>query len=195
MSSKTKTKTVNPIDMRTWNLDALIAKANELGVQVADTMDASDIIAAITERNEDKEGNQAMQPSVGMLFSLHSRTPEAKQLILDARNAITVNTDAKRKFDLFLEDREGRYYRREAEGVRVTSAKMQDVLTIVADLPNGPQREKQQKLLDDYNTNADEFQDPLLVHLKRRNNDGNGTGMYVMLYLRKKNARTTEVVF
>jgi hypothetical protein len=191
MSNNTNTaESLDPIEMQSWEQDQLLAKAKELGVQVEESADASDVIAAIVDAQTTAE-SVSTSPEVGHLVSLHSRNDDAKALILAARNRIHANTDANRRAKLFLQDRNGNFYNRQAEFVRVSRERMDQVLSIVTPLPDGSQDE----LIQEYRDNPETFQDPLLVRLRRRNGDKETFGHYVMLYLRKKQAQLAEQVF
>lgn len=186
--TQSKAKKTNPVELQSMTADKLLAKAKEVGAELEGTEDAATMIAAIVEAQVGGEG-EASEVEAGQLFSLHSRDASSKKMVHDIRNRIAANADAGRVYDLFLKNKEGSFYPRKLDGVRVSRQSMKKVLKSVV-----PVGDEQEALLTEYRENPDQFQDPLLV--KKFTNNGNGPGRtYVMLYLRKKQARLVEQVF
>lgn len=195
-NTQKKETPLDPFNLHEETLEQLVKRARSLGVEMEEGDDKSDLIEAIIEASMDQvSGNtvsEAGEVETGMLFSIHSRTDEAKALIKAARNAILANEKANppRTFSLFLRDRNQDLYDRTAPGVRVSREKLPQVLDLVSLPPNGTQDEQ----FEAFKNNPDGYQDPLLVRLRRRNSDGS-FGTYIMLYVRKIPANTPEQVF
>jgi len=131
---------------------------------------------------------QPTAAKAGSLISLHSRTDEAKALINAARNVMTKNEAGKKTFTLFLQSREGQFYNQKfVPGCRVSPERLQDVIAITSPLPDGSQNE----LLVDVVEHPEKYEEPLLVRLPRRNQDGS-SAQYVMLYIKLKQKLVEE---
>lgn len=179
MTTATKTNTnqlESALRFQNMSLDELRVEAERLGV-VLQTTDHGEIIdqliAASVERPEKAEA--------GILISLHSRDAEAKETILKARNVIVQNEQAGKSFSMFLKNQEGSFYTQRAAGCRISNERLNDVLRIVSPLPDG----SQDATLKQLRAAPESFEDPVLVRLRRRNQDGTYSS-YVMLYLKKR---------
>lgn len=181
MTTATKTNTnTSTIDdalrFQEMSLDELRAEATRLGVALK-TTDHGEIIDALIAASVE----QPATAEAGMLVSLHSRDERAREIIVKARNVILQNEQAGKTFSLFLRNREGSFYTQRAAGCKVSMERLGDVLSIVAPLPDGSQQESLTSLQSDPSA----WEDPILVRLRRRNDDGSYSN-YVMLYLKKR---------
>ena len=183
MSTATQTNTTegNALDaalrLQGMSLDELKAEAQRLGVQLQ-TTDKADIInemiSAATAIGTDAKP--------GMLVSLHSRTAEAEEIVLAARNVIVQNKAAGKYFNLFLKNQKGSFYTQRVPGCRLTPERIADVLNAVQTLPDGSQETLVQQLRD----HPEAFQDTWLVLMTRFNATTQKWNSFVMLYLREK---------
>jgi hypothetical protein len=158
------------------SLDELRAEAAKLGVKLQ-TTDSTEIIDQLIAASVE----QPATAEAGMLFSLHSRDTEARNMILRARNVILQNEQAGKTFSLFLKNREGSFYTQRAPGCKVSPEKLAKIMRIISTLPDGSQTQ----VLEELETNPGAFEDPALVRLRRRNDDGSYSN-YVMLYVKRK---------
>lgn len=189
--TETSKDPTDPFELLEVSLEELKNRAKELGVEIAEK-DKAEIIEAVIEKtasmNTTSASAQEIQP--GVLFALHSRDEEAKELIQQARSRIVANELANRRFQLLLRNKEGEMYTRTVPGVRVSEKRLPAVLRLLVLPPGGAQNEE----LNNFRENPDQYEQPVLVRVRRRNKDGS-TGNYVMLYVRKKSMNTAEAVF
>lgn len=164
------------------SLDELRTEAVKLGIQLQ-TTDKADIIDALIAAGV----QQPATAEAGFLVSLHSRTDEAKATIIQARNVILKNEQAGKVFSLFLKNQEGSFYTQRTAGCRLSPERMDDILAIVSPLPDGTQ----DAVLAELKATPEKFEQPLLVRLRRRNQDGS-YGSYVMLYVKRKQKLVEE---
>lgn len=168
------------------SLEDLHSEAEKLGIELKDQAEKADIIDALLSAST--ETPDTAEP--GVLISLHSRDDSAKALVLTARNIILQNEEAGKTFSLFLQNKEGNFYKQtNVPGARIQPATLQKVLAIVSPLPDGSQSE----VLAELRSNPSAFDEPLVVKMRRRNAD-NTYNSYVMLYV-KRNQKLVEQTF
>lgn len=166
----------NALRFQKMSLDELRVEATRLGV-VLSTTDHGEIIDALIAASVEKPATA----KAGTLVSLHSRDERARDIILRARNVILQNEQAGKTFSLFLKNREGSFYTQRAAGCKISLERLQDVLSIVSPLPDGSQTE----MLTALAQNPEQFEEPILVRMRRRNDDGSYSN-YCMLYVKEK---------
>jgi hypothetical protein len=179
MTTATKTETVleEALRFQTMSLDELRDEANRLGVRLEKGAAQSEIIDALIAASVE----QPATAESGILVSLHSQTEEARNLIVAARNVILQNEQAGKTFSMFLRNREGSFYTQRAPGCRLSMERLGAILDIATPLPDGSQEEA----LTGVQEHPEQWENPLLVRVRRRNSDGSYSN-YVMLYLKKK---------
>lgn len=186
---------VDPFDqiiaLQQLNFTSLKDKAAEVGAKISETMDQGEVIDAIVAKmTEAPDSETEMKVEHGHLFSLHSRTDDAKHLIKNVRNYILANREAGVWFNLFLKNRDGDSYSRRVPGVRCTPGNMKSVLDIITPLPDG----SQDKILNEFKQDPSSFKDPVLVMMRRRTKYDRYMN-YVMLYLQRRQEDIIEQTF
>lgn len=185
----------DPFELLELPIEKLKERAKTLGIKLkrgatkASVIEAL-VMASMTEAEAKAKVQQ--EPEAGVLLALHSRTEDAKALIRQANQRITMNQHLSppRVFTLFLRNREGELYTRTVPGVRISKERLPAVLRLVVLPPD----ESQNKILEDFKKNPQEYEQPVLVRVARRNKDGS-VRSYVMLYLRRTSTNTAEAVF
>lgn len=187
MTTATKTdSTTNDLEsalrFQEMSLDQLRVEATKLGVALQ-TTDHAEIIDALIAASV----AQPVTAEAGMLISLHSRDDKARNTIISARNVILQNEQAGKTFSLFLKNREGSFYTQRAPGCRISMERLSDVLDIVSALPDGSQGQVLKDLVSDPTT----FEEPVLVRVRRRNDDASYSS-YIMMYVKRKQKLTEQ---
>lgn len=160
------------------SLEALHQEAEALGVTLQDQAEKADVIDALL--NASTEIPEQAEP--GHLISLHSRTDEAKALVLKARNIIVQNEQAGKTHSLFLQNREGNFYKQtNVPGARCNPETLARVLEIASPLPDGSQN----ALIADLKAHPENYETPLVVRMRRKNADDSYSS-YCMIYCKKK---------
>lgn len=185
------------LELHEESLDSLLERVKALGVQIKGSEDKASIIEVLVEAlmNNEASGGTTMasqEPNSGILIALHSRDEQAKALIRQANERITMNQHMSppRLFRLLLRNKDGELYSRTVPGVRLSKERLPAVLRIVVLPPD----ESQNKILEDFKASPEHYEQPVLVRVARRNKDGS-VRSYVMLYLQRKSTGTSEQVF
>jgi hypothetical protein len=118
------------------------------------------------------------------------KTESAAQIMRKARNKILANQKNKMFTTLFQKNREGNSYTRRVPYVRLTLQNINKVLDLTSPLSDG----SQDQVLKDFRQDPSQFQEPMLILKRSLNRDGS-TGLYVMLYLERKEGETVEQTF
>lgn len=168
--------------------EQLLAKAEELGVELQETAEQSEMIDALAAKiSNDAEPEVETEVEHGSLFSMHSRTDAAKALIRRARNKVYANKEAGVEFDLFVKNRNGDSYQRRAPGVQLRQQNIEKVLDLVTPLEDGSQDE----MFAEFKASPENFRPPVLVLITRRTQQGTYPS-YIMLYLRRNQENLVE---
>lgn len=181
-STNTQTSTSNDVERALrWQemaLDELHAEATKLGIELTEQADKASIIDALL--NASTEVPETAE--AGHLISLHSRDQDAKELVLKARNVIVQNEQAGKTHSLFLQNREGNFYKQSnVPGARCNPETLARVLNIASPLPDGSQNQ----LIADLKAHPESFEQPLVVRMRRKNADDPYSN-YVMLYCKRR---------
>lgn len=167
-------------------LEQLRSKAKEMGVDIQSN-DRSEVIDELIAASV----KLPEEAKPGFLVSMHSRTPEAAELVIDVRNRILSNQQAKVRKTLFLKNSKGASYTQSAPGIRITTPEgLKRVLDILTLTPDGSQEAEIAALRE----TPELFETPWLVYLRRTNSDGSARN-YVMLYVKRKQDEIAEQTF
>lgn len=173
---------LNELDM-----EALASKAAEVGVEPVE--DKSEMVEAIVAAME--SDNQEDEEVAGHLISLRTtyedkeKTARAQELIRRARDKIFTNQKGNHMFTLFRKNKAGSIFTTRAPGVRLTQNNIERVLELVADYGDDNDTELQNEVIADFRATPENFDDALLVYVRRANGNGGSVG-YVMMYLSRK---------
>jgi hypothetical protein len=176
-AARSSTGLLDALTLKNMQLEELHEKAKALNIAV-NGLDRSELIEAIITAAAER--GDEVEP--GMLFSLHSRTDAAKEIIKSARNIIVQNEMGGTRFKLFLKNQQGSLYSSTTTGCKITNpANLARIMDAISALPDG----SQEQTLRDFQETPDLFETPLLVLQSRRQEDDTYRS-FVMLYLKKK---------
>lgn len=176
MTTNTATNTVKAFKLQKMDLSELQAEAIKLGVDLK-TDDKAKLIDAIISSSVTAPSSA----TAGILIPLHSRTEEAKNMVLDARNRALSNREAGSEIRLFQKNFKGNFYERTVPGVHMKNETFARFVEHAANPLEGQQDEIDAALED-----PESFERPAVVMVTKYQD--NVQRNYMMLWLRRKNA-------
>ena len=175
MTNNTVLNTNQAVRLQKMDLTDLKTEAKKLGVALTDTDDKSELISAIIAAGTSGEGS--LEPFV--LIPLHSRTKEAQELILRARNITLENEAAGQRIRLIQQNQDGNLYTRQVAGTYLKLETFKQYVDTCA-VPF----EGQETVINDLMDRPEEYEKPAIVRIFKTQNGARRT--YMMLAIRKK---------
>lgn len=187
MSTKTAIQnTIDPFELQEMSLKDLKIRAYKLGIEVAEGAETADIVDAIIKHGT-ATVTQGEEAEAGITVSISSPNDEIKNLMRRAKDTIVSNkmSPQYKRFNLLLQKRDGHLYQSSVDGVKLSHETLTTLREYLA-----PVDDTMRATVDAYFENPDQFEQPLLVAMNKRNNNWNGPGdrwnTFLMVYLRRR---------